>query len=127
MTLTDVCAAHGCAQCCHDTEMPLTEEDAARLAALGHDRAKFTRLLDGTLTLQNVEGACFFLKDERCSVYAQRPAGCRTYPFVLTPQGRVVRDEDCPWRREFSQPSGIQRKLIQITGTVAREAARRSP
>src|SRR5439155_1550619 len=58
-------------------------------------------------------------------LYADRPAGCRTYPFVLTPQGHVVRDEDCPWRREFAQPPGVQRRLIQITGTVAREAARR--
>jgi hypothetical protein len=124
--------------------MPLTEEDATRLEKLGHaagaaedpdgrarplwTRAAFSRIADdgtGELRLQNVSGAFFFLKNDRCSVYADRPAGCRTYPFVLTPQGKLVRDEDCPWRREFAQPPGVQRRLIQITGTVAREAAQR--
>lgn len=123
----DPCASHGCSACCHDTQMPLTDDDAARLSGLGHAREAFS-LVDqetGELRLKNVDGACFFLKDDRCSIYAERPAGCRIYPFVLTPQGKVVRDEDCPHRREFRQAPGIQRRLIQITGTVAREAARR--
>jgi len=127
--LTNPCAAHGCSACCHDTQMPLTEEDAARLESLGNPREAFS-LVDaesGELRLRNVKGACFFLDAQgRCSVYASRPAGCRTYPFVLTPEGRLVRDVDCPWRREFAQPAGVQRRLIQITGTVAREAERRS-
>ena len=104
--------------------MPLTQEDATRLASLGHESAAFTRLLDGTLTLQNVDGACFFLREGRCSVYASRPAGCRTYPFVLTPEGRMVRDEDCPWRREFPVEPGMRRRLLRIVAVVDRETAR---
>ena len=123
--MSDVCAAHGCAACCHDTEMPLTEEDAARLAALGHPRERFTRVLGGTLTLNNVDGACYFLKDERCSVYADRPAGCRIYPFVLTAEGRMVRDVDCPHRAEFKAQPGLQRRLLRIVAVIGRETAGR--
>jgi len=93
--------------------MPLTEEDAARLAALGHPRERFTRVLGGTLTLNNVDGACYFLKDERCSVYADRPAGgslqsCpRTIADLAFPQ-------TCPtplWqRRRPASPRGPSRK-----------------
>jgi Fe-S-cluster containining protein len=122
--MTDVCAAHGCSACCHETEMPLTEEDARRLEALGHARAAFSRTLDGALTLANVSGACYFLKDGRCSVYDERPAGCRLYPFVLTPEGRMVRDEDCPWRREFREAPGTRRRLLRVVAVVERERAR---
>jgi uncharacterized protein len=129
----DICASHGCAECCYDTEMPLTEEDAARLAALGHARDAFSRVgEDGVLYLQTVEPAradgkkpCFFLKEDRCSVYADRPAGCRVYPFILTLEGRVVRDDDCPWRREFKMETGVQRKLFRIATVVNTEAAKR--
>jgi Fe-S-cluster containining protein len=29
------------------------------------------------------EGKCFFLKDNQCSIYMQRPLICRFYPFEL--------------------------------------------
>jgi len=125
--MTSPCLAHGCAVCCHDTEMPLTEADAARLEALGHKRADFSLVNDeGVLQLRNVEGACFFLKDEKCSVYAERPQGCRIYPFVMTEDGaRVLRDEDCPHRREFPHDASALRRIRIIHGTLAREAAKR--
>lgn len=128
-----VCLSHRCAECCWDTQMPLTEEDAARLEGLGHARAGFSRLdEDGTLLLRTrdeprADGKrpCFFLRDERCSIYADRPAGCRIYPFVLTPEGRMVRDEDCPWRREFSAEAGLQRRLLKLASGIEREARAR--
>jgi Fe-S-cluster containining protein len=106
--------------------MPLTEADARRLEALGHERARFTRTLDGDLTLQNVDGACYFLHDGRCSVYEHRPAGCRTYPFVLDVDGGFVRDEDCPWRGEFEPARGTRGELLRIVAVVRRESRERT-
>lgn len=134
MTLSP-CARHACSECCHDTEMPLTEDDAARLVALGHARAAFSRVLpDGTLALRTrdeprADGKrpCFFLRDGLCSVYDDRPAGCRTYPFVLTPEGRLARDEDCPWRAEFASQPATRRRLLRIVAVVQREATGRQP
>jgi Fe-S-cluster containining protein len=106
------CAEHGCAACCYDTEMPVMEEDVTRLVALGHAREAFTtRGEGGFLQLQTVEPAegmpgrpCFFLKENKCSVYADRPTGCRIYPMVLNEAARLLRDEDCP-------PSGASRGM----------------
>lgn len=113
--------------------MPLTEEDAARLAARGHDRANFSRrgADDGVLYLRTVEPAegdpgrpCYFLKDGKCSEYADRPAGCRIYPFVLTLDRHVVRDEDCPHRHEFPTDPSTRRRILRIAATLEKEARR---
>lgn len=127
--MTSPCLAHGCSACCHDTQMPLTEEDAARLEALGHARAAFTTRGEGNvLQLANVDGACFFLREGKCSVYDARPVGCTIYPFVMTDDGkRVLRDEDCPHRREFPHDATALRRIRVIHGTLLREAARRPP
>ena len=124
------------------------EEDVERLEKLGHDRRLFTRIGedDGVLYLQTVPRAdgmsnagrsdadvaagkpgrpCFFLKDNQCSVYADRPAGCRIYPFVMTQDGHTIRDEDCPHRREFPMDTTAGRRITKISNVLGREAARR--
>lgn len=131
--MTSPCARHACSACCWDTEMPLTEEDAARLAALGHDITAFSRIGDdGVRYLRTRDEAradgkrpCFFLRDGLCSAYADRPAGCRTYPFVLTTDGKVLRDEDCPHAHEFPRDPATGRRLSRIAFTLHREAERR--
>jgi Fe-S-cluster containining protein len=127
------CARHGCSACCHDTEMPLTEEDAARLEALGHARADFSRVEGGVLTLRTdptrateAGAPCFFLEGGRCSVYADRPTGCRIYPFVLNEQRRMVRDEDCPHRAEFKPDPALQRRLLRVIAVIERETRGRA-
>lgn len=114
--------------------MPITEEDARRLEARGHRREDFAEVdAEGILTLRNVDkgdasGArhCHFLRDDLCSVYEHRPAGCRLYPFVLDATARrVVRDEDCPHRREFKQDPAAGRRLAVTWGTVGAEARKR--
>lgn len=120
------CLAHGCALCCYETEMPLTGEDVARLEALGHDRAAFSiRGADGLVSLRTRDEdrkPCFFLKDDKCSVYADRPAGCRIYPLVLNAAHKVVRDEDCPHRREFPMDPAAKRRIERVL-TAARKLA----
>lgn len=120
----DVCAAHGCAACCYETEMPLTDEDIARLVALGHDRDEFVTYSDdetAQLKVREEPGKpCFFLRENRCNVYADRPAGCRIYPLVLNERERVVRDEDCPHRAEFPILPDAKRRILRVVNHLAR-------
>lgn len=123
------CVAHGCALCCYDTQMPLTEEDIARLERLGHDRAAFVAWsAEGTAQLATVaagEGMpgrpCSFLKENACSVYADRPAGCRIYPLVLNENGRLLRDDECPHRAEFPLDPTAKRRIQRVVSNLARK------
>ncbi|MBS7246685.1 MAG: YkgJ family cysteine cluster protein [Candidatus Jordarchaeales archaeon] len=87
-----------CAKCCRDTEMLLSKKDIERLESRGFRREEFAVNLPGGLyRLRNVNGACYFLKDGLCSVYNDRPEGCRYYPIVLSEDGRkCIRDDFCP-------------------------------
>ena len=130
IVVSSPCQAHGCALCCYDTQMPLTEDDIARLEKLGHARARFvTWSADGTAQLATVEPAegmpgrpCFFLKDNLCSVYADRPQGCRIYPLVLNEHGRLMRDEDCPHRAEFPLDPTAKRRIQRVVSNLARRS-----
>jgi Fe-S-cluster containining protein len=45
---------------------------------------------------------CPFLKDNRCSVYEERPADCKSYPYLYEPAfasrtiGMIERTSTCP-------------------------------
>lgn len=119
------CLAHGCSLCCHDTAMPLREADAARLAALGHDRARFARVEDGWLLLRNEGGACVFLREGRCTVYEARPEGCRLYPLVWEEDAGPALDELCPWRGEFHHTPQERRRLDALVRVLVRERSSR--
>lgn len=101
---TSPCAKHSCRACCFDTRMPLLEDDIARLeAATGRPRDAFTvHEEEGRPRLANKDGHCVFLDEDGCSVYTDRPAGCRLYPLVLDPEtGTGVLDTDCPYTKGF--------------------------
>lgn len=126
------CLEHGCAACCYDTEMLLAEEDIRRLEATGRRREEFVeRDEQGYAGLRNVtreDGRrhCVFLVDDRCSVYADRPQGCRSYPLTLSADAlRVVRDVDCPWRAEFPMDPAAGRRLRALLQVIVKETTRR--
>ena len=94
-----------CGNCCRDLRVPLTHADLRRLVdATGKPAAEFVAWLPSAavdltgepgslvvldheqsralMTLAQRDGACASLgADERCTVYAARPASCRLYPF----------------------------------------------
>ena len=97
-----------CANCCREVRPTFSEEEVNRLA---------TRL--GTTTLQFIDtylepngdddnpwqtktNPCPFLKDNRCSVYEDRPADCKGYPYLYEPEfssrtmGMISRTFTCP-------------------------------
>ncbi len=117
------CIEEGCNECCLETEMPLTRTDVERLAGLGHEPAAFTLVEDGFTFLTNVEGRCYFLDPGgRCSVYQDRPEGCRLYPLVLTDDMADFRlDHLCPHRAVVQPEEGHRTTLLQLLDLIARE------
>jgi Fe-S-cluster containining protein len=116
------CTVEGkfCGKCCHNTEMPLTEEDIKRIESLGYDRRDFTVKIDGIYRLRNVNGKCFFLdEDNRCKIYEYRPLGCRIYPIVLDLERGAVVDDLCPKKNE------IREEDIRRVEPILRELVRR--
>ncbi|MCK4299744.1 MAG: YkgJ family cysteine cluster protein, partial [Planctomycetes bacterium] len=108
---------------CLETEMPLTTVDLERLAGLGHDPVDFTLVEDGFTFLSNVEERCYFLDHGgRCSVYQDRPEGCRLYPLVLTEDMADFRlDHLCSHRAAVQPEEGHRTALLQLLDRIARE------
>lgn len=119
------CETHSCSKCCYDTEMPLTEADIARIEKLGHKRADFSVLDDEMVPqLRNDSGHCVFLVRGKCSIYEVRPEGCRLYPLVWDrDSGKVVRDDFCPYSKEFPKTPQQEAAVLRVLGVLERESA----
>jgi hypothetical protein len=106
--------------------MPLTLADIERITSQGYGLAEFTVPSDdGTLRLRNTDdGDCYFLDPSgRCSANAFKPEGCRLYPFIYDESARrVVRDDYCPFTREFEPPSDVEGKVRELVGRIETEA-----
>lgn len=110
----------GCGECCHETEMELSNRDVRRLVRAGYRPEDFIVVCDGVPRLKNVNGWCYFysLADKRCRVYKIRPLGCRLYPVVYVDGKGVVLDDLCPMRHtvsdvEFKRKAKILMRLLE--------------
>jgi Fe-S-cluster containining protein len=87
-----------CGICCTETEMLLAVKDIRRLEKKGFSKNYFAEIdKQGYAVLKNRNGYCVFydLKGHKCSVYADRPSGCRVYPVILDEEKGIVFDEIC--------------------------------
>ena len=79
---------HKCMSCCHDAHIALDPYEIARLArnqllTTTEFIARF--LTEGGVVLRNREdSSCVMLGADGCTVYADRPQICRTYPLKRT-------------------------------------------
>ena len=90
-----------CGVCCTETEMLLSKRDIKRLEKRGFSQREFARFdRQGYVQLKNRDGYCFFYDRDyhRCSVYADRPSGCRVYPVILDEEKGIVLDTICESR-----------------------------
>ncbi len=96
--------------------MPLSQDDVRRLERLGYRKEDFSIVVGGIRRLRNVSGRCFFLSpDGRCTVYSERPEGCRLYPAVLNPETMEAEvDGVCPKAGEVVIEREIKRALIAL-------------
>jgi hypothetical protein len=102
--------------------MPLTQEDVDRIAALGFVPGDFLVRRDGWLQLRNTaEGRCFFLSNGQCSIYPDRPEGCRSYPVVFDEGGKnALLDPECEHHHGFT----ISARKASRVGALARRLRR---
>lgn len=98
-----VCEDMKCSLCCRDREIILTHGDIDRLLTMGHYEQTFAKPSKWKHNLKElvfVDGACIFLKDGKCSVYHNRPTGCRVFPMTLGDRGGEI-DPSCPHGDHF--------------------------
>jgi len=87
-----------CGQCCMNTQMELLPEDIERITSLGYRLEDFA-VFDGEIwRLRNVDGHCVFLNPQtmECTIYKDRPIGCRLYPLVYDDVEGPYVDRECP-------------------------------
>jgi len=116
----------GCGNCCKDPLLPLTGSDVDRIQQrTGDDPRDFVRWVDRmgidmddepeafvrlrqgkrVMVMRQGRGGCHYLgKDDRCTIYASRPLGCRIFPFdpTYTKQGtlrrlKLIQATDCQY------------------------------
>ena len=95
-----------CGVCCTETEMLLSKKDIKRLEKKGFSQNQFVNYdKKGYAQLKNRDGYCIFydLKNRRCSVYVDRPAGCRVYPVILDEETGIILDSICQSRKTITQ------------------------
>ncbi len=77
-----------CGRCCRELRPGMTDEEQVRLAGrAGMTVAEFRECYlvpdeEEPENLQMKICPCPFLKDNRCTVYEDRPAECRDYPYL---------------------------------------------
>jgi hypothetical protein len=98
-----------CANCCREVKPTFSDEDVSRLSArLGMTSDAFVRdYLESTDSStanpwRTRTTPCPFLQGNLCSVYDDRPADCRGYPYLYEPDfafrtiGMIGRTSTCP-------------------------------
>lgn len=118
-----------CANCCREIKPSFSEAEVSRLATrLGMDRQQFIdQWLERTEAgdenpWQTRMTPCPFLKDQKCSVYEDRPGDCSGYPYLYEPDfvfrtaGMVERTFTCPIVYEVME---------RLKGSLGYKASRR--
>jgi Fe-S-cluster containining protein len=128
----------GCGNCCKEPLLPLTDQDVLRIQQrTGEDARDFVRWVDRNgidmddepeafvrlrqgkrvMIMRHRGGGCYFLgKDDRCTIYASRPLGCRIFPFdpSYTKNGKLrrlklIQATDCQYELDGSNdPQAVQ-------------------
>ena len=87
-----------CGLCCTETEMLLAVKDIRCIEKKGFSKSYFVEIDNqGYAVLKNRDGYCVFydLKGRQCSVYDDRPSGCRVYPVIFDEEKGIVFDDVC--------------------------------
>ncbi|WP_343383015.1 YkgJ family cysteine cluster protein [Candidatus Bathycorpusculum sp.] len=119
-----------CGVCCTETEMLLSKKDIQRLEHKGHPPRRFVRYdKEGYATLKNSGGYCVFYDPPamRCSVYADRPMGCRVYPVIVDEETGIILDTICCARHSISKAEKTLKgkRVVRLLEIIDSEAAER--
>jgi len=95
-----------CGICCTKTEMLLSQNDITRLEKKGFSKNYFVKYdKQGYARLKNRKGHCVFYDPKKCqcSVYYDRPSGCRIYPVIFDEDRGVILDDICQCRSTITE------------------------
>ena len=110
--------------------MLLSKKDIKRLEKIGFSKNLFV-VFDkhGYAQLRNREGYCFFYDrlNHQCSVYVERPSGCRVYPVILDEDKGIILDSICESRKSITQSEKNlkSKRVIRLLEIIDSEALER--
>ena len=120
--MNNPCLSHKCIQCCLETEMPLLKKDIERIKRLGFSSDYFVINRDGWLQLKNYDERCVFHDGKQCSIYKNRPEGCKSYPIIYDEdKNSAILDKDCPHKDEFKISKNNIKMLKSIVARLKDE------
>lgn len=110
--------------------MLLSKKDIKRLEKMGFSEKDFARYdKQGYVTLKNRDGYCVFydLKNRQCSVYADRPSGCRVYPVIIDEDKGIVFDNICECVNTIGEREKALKgkKVVKLLERIDSEALKR--
>ena len=110
--------------------MLLSKKDIKRLERRGFSEKVFARYdKQGYATLKNQDGYCVFydLKNRQCSVYADRPSGCRVYPVIVDEDKGIVFDDICECANTIGEREKALKgkKVVKLLEKIDLEALKR--
>ena len=106
--------------------MALLDEDVRRIESLGYARERFAMESKGLMVLKSLRHRCVFHDGARCTIYEDRPAGCRLYPVVFAEYvGTAAMDRMCPFRDEFHLSPESRRGSVNLHHRLIQEARQR--
>ena len=106
----DVCFECG-AHCCKLGGVVATKKEVDAIVADGHLN-HFKQLAENVYgTDWGTDGDCPYLTNNKCSIYAVRPLGCRMFPVVQTISNGIILVE-CPLGVQLSHRDLVRRKHI---------------
>jgi uncharacterized protein len=119
-----------CGICCTETEMLLSQKDISLLEMKGFIKSYFVKFdKQGYTLLKNRDGYCVFydLNKKQCSVYSDRPLGCRVYPVILDVEKGIVFDEICDSSDTISEKEKNYkgRMVVELLKKIDAEAEER--
>ncbi|HLN89440.1 MAG TPA: YkgJ family cysteine cluster protein [Candidatus Binatia bacterium] len=120
-----------CGVCCTETEMLLSKKDIKRLEEKGFSENQFVDFdSQGYAQLKNRDSYCVFydLENRQCSVYEDRPTGCRVYPVIFHEGKGIILDDICESRKSItrSEKNLKGKRVIKLLETIDSEASKRS-
>jgi uncharacterized protein len=119
-----------CGVCCTETEMLLSKKDIKRLEKKGFRQNEFAKFdKQGYVQLKNYDGYCVFYdrKNRHCSVYVDRPSGCRVYPVIVDEEKGIVLDAICESGNSITaQEKNLKgRRVVRLLEVIDCEALER--
>lgn len=110
--------------------MLLSKKDIKRLERLGYLESDFAQYdKQGYVQLKNRDDYCVFYdrKNRRCSVYADRPSGCRVYPVIVDDEVGIILDSICEARNSITEQEKTVKgkRVIRLLEIIDAEAAAR--